>query len=226
MKLLRMIAPFAAVLLVLLVSGCGETTIDASKVEDEVRELAEKEDVEVESVECPEDRKAEDGDEFDCDLETEDGVKFEAEVEQTSDDGDVRIRISSDELARAKGEQAEQGGQVGGETPQPSGQDAELIEQAVRSFVTAARDGEARNFCGQQTDARLARRYGSIERCVASEEATTPVPSIPDGATVNVEITDLSPPRATVRVGDPGSTYEMLDEGGEGGWAIDSIDGE
>lgn len=227
MKLFRILTLIAALFAVFALAACGDTTLDTAKVEDEVQELAEDEDIEVDKVECPDDVKAKDGDEFECDVETEDGVDFEAEVEQTSSDGDVRVRISSEELTRAKsGGEAETPDAPPSDGGEPSGQDAELIEQAVRSFVTAARDGDAATFCGQQTDARLAKRYGDIQKCVESEEATTPVPSIPAGDTVAVEITDLSPPRATVKVGSPGSTYEMLNEGGEGGWAIDAIDGE
>lgn len=228
MKISRLLTPLAALLATFAIAACGETTLDTAKVEDEVQELAEDEDVDVDSVKCPDDVKAKDGDEFECDIETEDGVDIEAEVRQTSDDGDVRVRISAGEIAKAKGGTADRTPVPApdGGTADASGQDAKLIEQAVRSFVTAARDGDAATFCGQQTDARLARRYGDIQKCAASEEATTPVPSIPDGASVDVEITELSPPNATVKVGSPGSTYEMLDEGGEGGWAIDSIDGE
>ena len=163
MKLSRILTLIAALFAVVTLAACGDTTLDTAKVEDEVQELAEGEDIEVDKVECPEDVKAEDGDEFECDVETEDGVDFEAEVEQTSSDGDVRVRISSDELARAK---------RGGEAPDPApsgggaatGQDAELIEQAVRSFVTAARDGDAATFCGQQTDARPSRTSGRPAR--------------------------------------------------------------
>ena len=66
--------------------------------------------------------------------------------------------------------------------------------------------------------------------CVDSTEAKTPVPSLPTGNEVDIEITSLTSPTASVEVsrqgGSGSSTYEMVDEGGQGGWAVESIDGE
>lgn len=215
-----------AAVLALAVAGCGTTTLDTGEVEDEVTELAEDRDLQVDDVTCPDDIEAEEGDEFDCDVELEGGEEIEAQVTQRNDDGDVRIRIDADQIAQ--GQNGEQPAGPGGEDP--DSENAQLVEQAIRSFVQAARDGDAATFCGQQSDPRLERRYGGIEECVESEEATTPVPSIASGDEVNVEITSLTPPTASVQVSRPGgsgsSTYEMVDEGGEGGWAVESIDGE
>jgi hypothetical protein len=218
-------------------AACGEAAkLDTAKVEEEVQELAEDEDIQVDSVTCPEGREAKDGDEFECDIETEDNVEIEAEVEQTSDDGDVRVRIASDQIAEAQAgaeeetDTAPEGGTTTEEGGAPQGQDASLIEQAIRSYVTAARDGDAETFCGQQSDPRLERRYGGIQECVASDEAQTPAPSIPSGDSIEIEIESIQGTRATAQVSRPGgstsSTYEMVNEGGQGGWAVESIDGE
>lgn len=220
-----------AAVLALGVAGCGSSTLDTAEIEDEVQELAEDRDLQVEEVTCPDDIEAKAGDEFDCDVEVEGGEEITAEVTQRNDDGDVRVRIDADEIAQAQG-QTDTGTtdtDTGGGA-QENRQDAQLIEQAIRSFVTAARDGDAATFCGQQSDPRLARRYGSIEECVDSAEAKTPVPSLPTGEQVDIEIASLTSPTASVEVsrqgGSGSSTYEMVDEGGEGGWAVESIDGE
>lgn len=219
-----------ALALVVALAGCGTTTLDTEKVEEEVQELAEDRDLDVDGVSCPSDVEAEEGDEFTCDIELENGEEIEAEITQRNDDGDVRIRIDAAEIARGQGQGQTDTGTDTGAAGGDSGQDAQLIEQAVRSFVTAARDGDAATFCGQQSDPRLERRYGDIQKCVESEEATTPVPSLPTGDEVNLEISSLTPPTATVQVSREGgtgaSTYEMVNEGGEGGWAVESIDGE
>lgn len=213
--------------LALVAAGCGSSTLDTAEIEDEVQELAEDRDLQVEGVTCPDDIEAKEGDEFDCDVELEGGDEIEAEVTQRNDDGDVRIRIDADQIAQGQQEEEQTTPEAEG---QDTSQDAQLVEQAIRSFVTAARDGDAATFCGQQSDPRLARRYGDINECVESDEATTPAPSIPSGDDINIEIQSLTPPTATVEVSRPGgsttSTYEMVDEGGQGGWAIESIDGE
>ncbi|MEX2196366.1 MAG: DUF4333 domain-containing protein [Thermoleophilaceae bacterium] len=220
-----------AAVLALGVAGCGSSTLDTAEIEDEVQELAEDRDLEVDGVTCPDDIEAEEGDEFDCEVEIEGGEEIDAEVTQRNDDGDVRIRIDAEQIAQ--GQQTDTGAGTDTDTgggAQDNSQDAQLIEQAIRSFVTAARDGDAATFCGQQSDPRLARRYGSIEECVESAEAKTPVSSLPTGDQVDIEISSLTPPTATVQVsrqgGSGSSPYEMVDEGGQGGWAVESIDGE
>lgn len=221
-------------------AGCGTTTLDTAEVEREVENLAEEEDIDVDEVTCPDDVEAKEGDTFDCDIETADGVEIEAEVEQRNDEGDVRVRIAASEIqkAQAGGEQTDTGTETQAETTPDGGggggeanpQDAQLVEQAIRSYITAAREGDAETYCGQQTDGRLARRWGSIQECVASDEASAPAPSIPHGDSVEIEISSIDGNRASAEVsrqgGSTSSTYTLVDEGGEGGWAVDTIDGE
>lgn len=209
--------------LALVAVGCGGSdTVDTANVEDQVQEEAEDQDLDVDRVRCPGEIEASEGEEFDCEVELEGGDEVDAEVTLRDDSGDrLRVRIDDSGLAQTDSATTDSG---------DGGEDAQLIEQAIRSFVTAARDGDAATFCGQQSDPRLARRYGSIEECVDSTEAKTPVPSLPTGDEVDIEITSLTAPTASVEVsrqgGSGSSTYEMVDEGGEGGWAVESIDGE
>lgn len=215
--------------LALVAVGCGGTdTVDAANVEDQVQEEAEENDLDVDRVRCPDDIEASEGEEFECEIELEGGDEVDAEVTLRDDSGD-RLRVRIDESALAQTDTGTTDTDTGGGA-QDNSQDAQLIEQAIRSFVTAARDGDAATFCGQQSDPRLARRYGSIEECVDSTEAKTPVPSLPTGEQVDIEITSLTSPTASVEVsrqgGSGSSTYEMVDEGGQGGWAVESIDGE
>lgn len=212
--------------LALVAAGCGGSdTVDTAQVEDQVQEEAEDRDLQVDRVSCPDEITAEQGEEFDCEVELEGGDEIDAEVTLRDDSGE-RLRINIDDSAVAQEETTPEEQAPAEDTSQ----DAQLVEQAIRSFVTAARDGDAATFCGQQSDPRLARRYGDINECVESDEATTPAPAIPSGDDINIEIQSLTPPTATVEVSRPGgsttSTYEMVDEGGQGGWAIESIDGE
>lgn len=77
--------------------GGGTETLDAAELEDQVTEEVERElDVEVDSVECPEDIEVDEGDTFECTAELEDGEEIEVEVEQLGD-GDVRITVEAPE---------------------------------------------------------------------------------------------------------------------------------
>lgn len=66
--------------------------IDDSKLEDSIMEQAEEafEGYDIGEVDCPEDVKLEEGDQFDCDLEIEDAT-VTIEVTQEDDDGNVTI---------------------------------------------------------------------------------------------------------------------------------------
>jgi len=74
-----------------LAAGCSDE-IDDSKLEDSIMEQAEEafEGYEIGAVDCPEDVKLEEGDQFDCDLEIEDAT-LTIEVTQENDEGDVSI---------------------------------------------------------------------------------------------------------------------------------------
>lgn len=226
---MKRLALLLLAVLALVAVGCGGSdTVDTANVEDQVQEEAEDQDLDVDRVRCPDEIEASEGEEFDCEVELEGGDEVDAEVTLRDDSGD-RLRVRIDDSGLAQTDTATTDTDTGG-GGQDDSEDAQLIEQAIRSFVTAARDGDAATFCGQQSDPRLARRYGSIEECVDSTEAKTPVPSLPTGDEVDIEITSLTSPTASVEVsrqgGSGSSTYEMVDEGGQGGWAVESIDGE
>ena len=82
------------VVIVVVFAGCGETTIDADKLEGEIAQGVEKQtgtrDVE---VDCPDDVKTEDGGSFECDVTAPGQVKAKAAVTQTDDDGNVTWRL-------------------------------------------------------------------------------------------------------------------------------------
>src|SRR5256885_16007018 len=75
--------------LLCLVLGCRQ--IDASKVEDSIKEgLAEKKLV-VKSVSCPEGKSAKKGDKFQCTAETDQHLVID--VDQTDDDGTIKWQL-------------------------------------------------------------------------------------------------------------------------------------
>ena len=82
------------VVIVVVLAGCGETTIDGDKLEGEIARGVEKQtgtrNVE---VDCPDDVKAKDGGTFECDVTAPGDVKAKAAVTQTDDDGNVTWRL-------------------------------------------------------------------------------------------------------------------------------------
>ena len=87
-------ARYLLVTALLLVAGCGDSTIDADKLEGEIAPGVEEQtgtrDVE---VSCPDDIEAEEGGEFECDLTAEGGIEAKVAVTQEDDDGNVRWRV-------------------------------------------------------------------------------------------------------------------------------------
>ncbi len=75
-------------------AGCGESTLDADEIEDEITPQVEEQtatrDV---AIDCPDDVEAEEGGEFDCDLTAEGGIEAKVAVTQTDDEGNVTWRV-------------------------------------------------------------------------------------------------------------------------------------
>ena len=77
-----------------VLAGCGETTIDADKLEGEIAQgVEEQTGTRNVSVDCPDDVKAEKGGTFECEVTAPGGVKANAPVTQTDDDGNVEWRL-------------------------------------------------------------------------------------------------------------------------------------
>ena len=79
----------------LAIAGCGESTLDTDEIESEIKPSVEDQtgtkDV---AISCPEDVKAEEGAEFECDLTAEGGIKAKVEVTQEDDNGNVHWKIA------------------------------------------------------------------------------------------------------------------------------------
>ena len=73
--------------LVLVIAGCGGTTIDGGELENEIKEDTEREGLVIDGVDCPS-PDAETGDTFECTV-TVKGEDKQLEVEQRNDDGNV-----------------------------------------------------------------------------------------------------------------------------------------
>jgi uncharacterized protein DUF4333 len=79
----------------LLLSACTKT-LDTSKLESEIKRGIEKQtDITVKSIDCPEDRKAKQGDAFTCTVTASDGTTGTVKVTQTDDNGNVRWELQS-----------------------------------------------------------------------------------------------------------------------------------
>ncbi|MGH2838484.1 MAG: DUF4333 domain-containing protein [Thermoleophilaceae bacterium] len=77
----------AAISLVLVIAGCGGTTIDGGELEDEIKEDAEGQGLVLDGVDCPS-PDVEEGNTFTCTI-TIKGEPRDLEVTQTDDDGNV-----------------------------------------------------------------------------------------------------------------------------------------
>ena len=75
-----------------IVTGCGETVIDANKAEAAIRfDVQEATKTKIDSVECPEDVEVVPGTSFSCKVVASDGAVAIAEGEILNDDADVRM---------------------------------------------------------------------------------------------------------------------------------------
>jgi hypothetical protein len=90
MRITRRLAGPAAIAS-LAVVGCGETVIDAGKVEKLItKAVIDQTGVRVTSVACPEGRALKKGDTFTCTVLAKDGTKGQAVVVQRDDEGSVK----------------------------------------------------------------------------------------------------------------------------------------
>jgi len=86
---------------VAVLAGCGESTIDRTSLETELRKQlapqggAKPEDV---SVKCPEDQKVEKGNKFSCTLTAPDGSKARIDVTLTNDEGGFDAIVPRDQF--------------------------------------------------------------------------------------------------------------------------------
>src|SRR5688572_17013390 len=71
------------------VLGCGDDTLDASKVEQGIEQDLSSSTAQIASVSCPSDVKKEEGKQFTCDAKLEDGGKAQVTVTQTDDRGNA-----------------------------------------------------------------------------------------------------------------------------------------
>jgi hypothetical protein len=102
------------------------------------------------------------------------------------------------------------------------------IQGTIANYLAAGRRGDAERFCGEQTDARLRRLYGSLGACLRSREATRPDRSIPPLTELRAADAVRSGPRRafealSTRDGRRRYVFVMVDERGPGGWAVDEV---
>jgi hypothetical protein len=69
--------------------GCGDDTLDASKVEQGIEQDLSSATAQIASVSCPADMKEEEGKQFTCDAKLEGGGKAQVTVTQTDDRGNA-----------------------------------------------------------------------------------------------------------------------------------------
>lgn len=76
----------------ILMSGCGETVIDAGKAEPAIRfDVQEATKTKIKSVDCPDDIEVVPGARFTCRVFAADGAEAVAEAEILNGDADVRV---------------------------------------------------------------------------------------------------------------------------------------
>ncbi len=81
--------------LALLVTACGESKLDTSRLENQIEKtLAERTGFTIKSVSCPDDVKAEKGGTFRCTVTTTRGQRAVANVIQTNDKGGVTWKLA------------------------------------------------------------------------------------------------------------------------------------
>jgi hypothetical protein len=79
---------------VLLLAGCGKKKLDTAKIEDGVKQgLTERTGARINSVACPDDVEAKQGDTFRCTVRVSTGERLPIEVVQEDGDGRVRWRL-------------------------------------------------------------------------------------------------------------------------------------
>jgi uncharacterized surface anchored protein len=77
-----------------LAAACGPAVLDDGKLQDVIAtDFAKQTQVEVQSVDCPNDQKIAAGATFTCTLTAADGTKYTIEVTQTDDKGNIHWKL-------------------------------------------------------------------------------------------------------------------------------------
>jgi hypothetical protein len=85
----------ACLLLVLLGAGCGDSTLDTSRLEDQIKTtLSDRTGFQIKSVSCPGDVKAKKGDRFACTVTTDRNERVRVNVQQDDDKGGVTWKLA------------------------------------------------------------------------------------------------------------------------------------
>jgi Domain of unknown function (DUF4333) len=85
----------ACLWLVLVTAGCGDSTLDTSRLEDQVKKtLADRTGFPIKSVSCPSDVKAEKGARFACTVTTDRNERVQVNVIQNDDKGGVTWKLA------------------------------------------------------------------------------------------------------------------------------------
>ena len=89
----------AAMAAAALPAGCGEQTLDASELEQELsRQLGAQAGQTPRSVACPDNVKAQRGKRFDCTLTAKNGDRVRVEVLLTNDEGGFRANVPQQQI--------------------------------------------------------------------------------------------------------------------------------
>lgn len=221
LSLLALIAAFG-----LAACGSDDAEFDRAAAEEQAVEEVEDRDAEADDAKCDEPDPVEDGEEFECEVELENGEEVTVEGEIRGDDGDFRLRVDRDELAQA------QGGDEGGDTttPEDGGEEATNVpaelEETIRDFQNAVIDDDASGACVELSDPALEREFGGFTECLSEFESSAPSGSS-RGDDLVIQEVNVSGDSATASVLNPGtgvtSEIKLIDEGGTTGWAIDEL---
>jgi hypothetical protein len=224
LSLLALVAAFG-----LAACGSDDAEFDRAAAEDQAVEEVEDRDAEAEDASCDEPDPIEDGEEFDCEVELENGEEVTVAGEITNDDGDFRLRVDREELAQAQGE--DEGGETttpedeGGGGGEATGVPAEL-ESTIRDFQNAVIDNDASGACVELSDPALEREFGGFTECLSEFESSAPEGSS-RGDDLVIQEVNVTGDEATANVLNPGtgvtSEIKLIDEGGTTGWAIDQL---
>ena len=126
------------------------------------------------------------------------------------------------------------GGDTGGSSPvnpgtgRPEDTDYQDIALTIQRWFDGARKGNATEFCGQLSNAYLDKNFGGLQQCLNSNSANSTDDKIPPGRDLDFtqSITlngDKATAEPTTVSGSTKYTIEMVWEGSDGGWSIDSL---
>ena len=124
----------ALLALAALVAGCGTKTLKKGEIEGFVEKTAKEQGVAVDSVDCPDDVEAKKGESFECKVKATGGKEADISVQQTSDDGNVRVQRGAFAALLA-----EDGGSSG--TPSGRTLNVDKVEEAITENVSSESNG-------------------------------------------------------------------------------------